>query len=85
MKSSGSQSIFLTKSGKIKINSRPKICLVHGKDDLVVPSKMMDSTEVILNEKNIDIKTYLIENLGHSINNQGMEIGEKFLVKYLVK
>ena len=77
--------VILTKSGKIKINSRPKICLVHGKDDLVVPSKMMDSTKVVLNEKNIDIKTYLIENLGHSINQEGLEIGQNFLVKYLLK
>ena len=46
---------------------------------------MMEVTEVILKENNLLIETHLIQNLGHSINNQALEIGEKFLVKYLLK
>jgi len=77
--------IILTKSGKITINSKPNICLIHGIDDDIVPKKMMETTKVILKENNFLVETHLIKNLGHSINNKGMEIGEKFLVKYLVK
>ena len=77
--------VILTKSGKIEINSKPKICLIHGKEDEVVPKKMMESTEIVLKDSAIDINTHLIENLGHSINQEGLEIGQNFLVKYLLK
>ena len=77
--------VILTKSGKIEINSKPKICLVHGKEDEVVPKKMMEATEMVLKDSNVDVNTHLIENLGHSINEEGLEIGQNFLVKYLLK
>ena len=77
--------VILTKSGKIEIISKPNICLVHGKNDEVVPKKMMETTKIILKDNNIDVDTHLIENLGHSINEEGLEIGQSFLVKYLLK
>ena len=77
--------VILTKSGKIEINSKPKICLVHGKEDEVVPKKMMEATKIVLKDSDIDIDTHLIENLGHGINQEGLEIGQNFLVKYLLK
>jgi phospholipase/carboxylesterase len=77
--------IILTKSGKIEINSKPNICLIHGKDDEVVPKKMMEATKIVLKDSDMDINTHLIENLGHSINQEGLEIGQNFLVKYLLK
>ena len=77
--------VILTKSGKIKIISKPNICLVHEKNDEVVPEKMMETTKIILKDNNIDVDTHLIENLGHSINEEGLEIGQNFLVKYLLK
>jgi len=77
--------IILTKSGKIEINSKPKVCLVHGKEDEVVPKKMMEATEIVLKDSNIDVNTHLIENLGHSIDQEGLEIGQNFLVKHLLK
>ena len=77
--------VILTKSGKIKITSKPNICLIHGQNDEVVPKKMMETTKIILKDNNIDVDTHLIENLGHSINEEGLEIGHNFLVKYLLK
>ena len=74
--------VILTKSGKIKIISKPNICLVHGKNDEVVPKKMMETTKIILKDNKIDVDTHLIENLGHSIDQKGLEIGQNFLVKY---
>jgi len=74
--------VILTKSGKIEIISKPNICLVHGKNDEVVPKKMMETTKIILKDNNIDVDTHLIENLGHSIDQNGLEIGQNFLVKY---
>tara|TARA_B100001971_G_C18147437_1_gene513889 strand:- start:212 stop:865 length:654 start_codon:yes stop_codon:yes gene_type:complete len=77
--------LILTKSGKINITSKPNICLIHGKNDEVVPKKMMETTKIILKDNNIDVDTHLIENLGHGINEEGLEIGQNFLVKYLLK
>ena len=77
--------VILTKSGKIEIISKPKICLVHGTDDEVVPKKMMETTKIILKDNNMDVDTHLIESLGHSINEKGLKIGQNFLVKYLLK
>ena len=74
--------VILTKSGKIEIISKPNICLVHGKNNEVVPKKMMETTKIILKDNNIDVDTHLIENLGHSIDQNGLEIGQNFLVKY---
>ena len=74
--------VILTKSGKIEIISKPNICLVHGKNDEVVPKKMMETTKIILKDNKIDVDTHLIENLGHSIDQNGLEIGQNFLVKY---
>ena len=74
--------VILTKSGKIEIISKPNICLVHGKNDEVVPKKMMETTKIILKDNNIDVDTHLIENLGHSIDQNCLEIGQNFLVKY---
>ena len=36
---------------------------IHGQDDEVVPKKMMETTEIILKDNNIDADTHLIENL----------------------
>ena len=77
--------IVLSKSGKIEINSKPKICLVHGTNDDVVPIRMMDSSKTFLEENNIEVESNAIDNLGHGINQKGLEIGENFLVKYLLK
>ena len=77
--------VILTKSGKIEINSKPKICLVHGNEDDVVPKRMMSTTEIVLKDNNIDVNTHLLNNLGHGISQEGLEIGQNFLVKYLLK
>ena len=45
---------------------------------------MMESTKSVL-ENNLEVKTNLIKNLGHGINEEGLEIGQNFLVKYLLK
>ena len=77
--------VVLTKSGKIKITSKPNICLIHGKNDEIVPEKMMETTKIILKDNNVNVETNLIEDLGHGINQKGLEIGQNFLVKHLLK
>ena len=59
------------------------ICLIHGEKDEVVPSRMMITSKSIFKENNFSIETHLIDNLGHSIDNKGLDIGQKFLIKNL--
>ena len=75
--------IILSKSGKINITSKPNICLIHGEKDEVVPSRMMITSKSIFEENNFSIETHLIDNLGHSIDNKGLDIGQKFLINNL--
>ena len=77
--------IVLSKSGKIEIKSKPNICLIHGKNDDVVPIKMMESSKIFLEENNVKVESNALDNLGHGINQEGLDIGENFLVKYLLK
>ena len=77
--------IIFSKSGKVEINSKPKICLIHGQNDEVVPNKMMEASKKALEEKNFEVDTHLLDGLGHSIDQQGLDIGQKFLVKNLLK
>ena len=45
----------------------------------------METTKEVLIQNNINTKAHLIKNLGHGINQEGLEIGQNFLVKYLLK
>ena len=44
---------------------------------------MMETSKLIFKENNFSIETHLIDNLGHSIDNMGLDIGQKFLIKNL--
>ena len=46
---------------------------------------MMETTKIILKDNNVNVETNLIEDLGHGINQKGLEIGQNFLVKHLLK
>ena len=45
---------------------------------------MNEETKSLI-QNNINTKAHLIKNLGHGINQEGLEIGQNFLVKYLLK
>lgn len=62
-----------------EVRSKPKITLVHGKEDLVLPPLLMDKAKHILDTLGIDCKTFLINKLGHGIDKEGIRIGKAFL------
>jgi len=66
-----------------KEESKTPICLIHGKMDDVVPLESMKNSEKILKQNNINIETYTCSNLGHSINDKGLELGKQFIEKHL--
>lgn len=64
-----------------KITSKPKICLIHGQDDEVVDFSHFLASKETLKSLNIDFESHALENLGHSINLEGIEITSNFLKK----
>ena len=66
------------------INSKPKIFLMHGANDPIVPPMhLLESKEYLLNHK-IKIKTKLFNNCEHRIPVEGSSLGLEFLKKNLL-
>ena len=66
------------------INSKPKIFLMHGANDSIVPPMhLLESKEYLLNHK-IKIKTKLFNNCEHRIPVEGSSLGLEFLKKNLL-
>ena len=66
------------------INSKPKIFLMHGENDSIVPPMhLLESKEFLLNHK-IKIKTKLFNNCEHRIPVEGSSLGLEFLKKNLL-
>ena len=66
------------------INSKPKIFLMHGANDSIVPPMhLLESKEYLLNHK-IKIKTKLFNNCEHRIPVEGSSLGLGFLKKNLL-
>ena len=66
------------------INSKPKIFLMHGANDPIVPPMhLLESKEYLLKHK-IKIKTKLFNNCEHKIPVEGSRLGLEFLKKNLL-
>ena len=66
------------------INSKPKIFLMHGANDPIVPAMhLLESKEYLLNHK-IKVKTKLFNNCEHRIPVEGSSLGLGFLKKNLL-
>lgn len=63
----------------ISNNNIPKILLVHGEKDTVVPISEMHSTQKILKGKNIKAETFVSESAMHSIDIDMFKAGINFL------
>ena len=62
---------------------KPAVQLIHGDSDDVVDSDAMPAAQEILSKAGFDVDTLMCENLGHSIDQQGLEKGIEFAVKRL--
>lgn len=65
--------------GEQGIVSKPPVCLVHGREDTVVPFGAMALSEAVLKQHGIPVQTHARPDLGHGIDPEGIEIGKKFL------
>ena len=66
------------------INSKPKIFLMHGANDTIVPPTHLLEAKEYLNKCGIKIKTKLFKNCEHKIPVEGSSLGLGFLKKNLL-
>lgn len=64
---------------KSYVKSRPPIYLVHGEDDEVIQYQAMEKTAQFLQSVSIHPQTLLCEHTPHSISQEGLEAGARFL------
>ena len=64
-----------------EILSKPRICLIHGKQDEVVPFSAFKISQRTLQRCNITTEAFAIDNLAHFINQKSIEIATNFLKK----
>jgi phospholipase/carboxylesterase len=61
------------------INSKPKICLIHGTKDNVLPFDNFLEARELLQELEVPCESHILEGLGHGIDHHGLRIGKNFL------
>ena len=66
------------------IVSKPKIFLMHGENDAIVPPTFLLEAKEYLNNQGIKIKTKLFKNCEHRIPVEGSSLGLTFLTKNLL-
>lgn len=64
-----------------ELTVRPPVLLVHGEDDQVVPHEFQPLAEKALSVMGIAVDTLSCPNLGHSINDEGLMAGIRFVAQ----
>ena len=65
------------------INSRPKIILMHGDKDQIVPVSFLLEAKEFFNKNNYKVETKILKNCEHRIPVEGSSLGLEFLKKNL--
>ncbi len=82
-------SVVVAYSGKLldkpknKAESLPAIMLAHGEEDIVIPIEAMVETFNALKELGVTVDGYRMADLGHGINQAGIELGQHFILQHL--
>ncbi len=66
---------------KQSIKNKTPICLIHGKDDDVLPCDYSQIAAQIFEQQEHNFEIKLIDNLAHSINKEGVDFALDFLKK----
>ena len=62
--------------------TKPKVMLIHGDTDVVIPYPAMNEAARQLKLFGIEPETYTCKGLGHGINEQGVKLGWEFLQQF---
>jgi len=76
---------FFPPSTFSQLESYPEVFLVHGDADPVVPYEVFLESQRKLKKMGIHSQTLTCSHLGHSINEEGIKAGGKFLAKLLLQ
>jgi phospholipase/carboxylesterase len=66
-----------------ELRSRPAILLVHGTEDPLVPYVSLVAAETVLKEAGVPVETLTCPGIGHSIDENGLRRGGRFLTDVL--
>ncbi len=66
-----------------KTISKPNICLIHGKQDSVVPFENFIEAEKILKSQNFNFESHAVDHLDHSIDIHGVKSAQNFIKKLI--
>jgi phospholipase/carboxylesterase len=62
-----------------ELRSRPRVLLVHGTEDPLVPYASLAAAEAALKEAGVPVETLTCPGIGHSIDENGLRLGGMFL------
>lgn len=62
-----------------ELRSKPPTCLIHGLFDDVVPAAASRMAHSVFEKEAIPSELHMLENLGHGINDAGLNLGAAFL------
>lgn len=66
-----------------KIIHKPEICLIHGRQDSVLPFSNFTEAEKLLKQENISFESHALDNLDHSIDIRSIKAAQGFVKKLL--
>lgn len=64
-----------------EIRSKPPVLLMHGNMDPIVPPDLMHHAEDTLKAVGVPVAAYLCPNLGHGLDDMGIQLGMEFLAE----
>ena len=66
-----------------ELETKPPILLVHGDADDVLPVSALYQAKARLEDLGFEVESHVSRGLGHSIDEQGLELGANFLAAHL--
>ena len=65
-----------------QIHSHPPFCLIHGRQDEVIPSQSTEKAAQQLKQQGCQVNHFIDQDLGHSINERGIERMTKYVAQW---
>ena len=66
-----------------ELRTRPPVLLVHGEVDPMIPVSALHQTQASLESAGFEVTAHISPGLGHSIDQKGLQLGERFLSQVL--
>jgi phospholipase/carboxylesterase len=66
-----------------EVRTKPPVLLVHGDDDPVLPIAAMHDAKAALTSLGFAVSSHVSPGLGHSIDDAGLRLGQRFLAQVL--